>query len=261
MYPEKPVYKTWIRKEAIIIFSVLTVFSVAGIFLSFVSLWFLFFIIPAFISAYILTVISLSSWYFSSGGGDFQNKIHNLILRFLKSSSKSRILDIGCGSGNLAVKIAKMYPGSKITGLDYWGENWEYSKTLCENNCRLEGLNGQVSFIKGTAAKLRFDDNTFDNVVSCLTFHEVSDVDDKSLCIKEALRVLKPSGCFVFFDLFSEPKYFYSPETVKYLIDVNGCRLKKFRKLSRFFRLPFPLNTRKVLGRSVLVAGVKEKKD
>jgi SAM-dependent methyltransferase len=39
-------------------------------------------------------------------------------------------------------------------------------------------------------------------VVSNLVFHEVRDVRDKKILLKEALRMVKPGGRFVFQDLF-----------------------------------------------------------
>ena len=43
---------------------------------------------------------------------------------------------------------------------------------------------------------------SFDLAVSNLTFHEVADVKDKKEAIKEALRVVRTGGRFVFQDLF-----------------------------------------------------------
>ena len=50
-------------------------------------------------------------------------------------------------------------------------------------------------------------DDAFDIVVSCLTFHEVKDTNNKIELIKEAIRVLKPGGEFIFLDLFMDEKY------------------------------------------------------
>ena len=52
---------------------------------------------------------------------------------------KGKILDIGTGSGSLIIKLAKTFPKSFLTGIDYWGGNWEYSKAQCQQNAEIEG--------------------------------------------------------------------------------------------------------------------------
>lgn len=52
---------------------------------------------------------------------------------------KGKILDIGTGSGSLIIKLAKNFPKSFLTGIDYWGGNREYSKAKCQQNAEIEG--------------------------------------------------------------------------------------------------------------------------
>jgi ubiquinone/menaquinone biosynthesis C-methylase UbiE len=59
-----------------------------------------------------------------------------------------------------------------------------------------------VSFQKGSASALPFEDGYFDTAVSNLVFHEVSDTQDKRALLREALRVVKKGGQFAFQDLF-----------------------------------------------------------
>ena len=98
--------------------------------------------------------------------------------------------------------MAHKYQRAQITGVDFWGQNWEYSKSVCEKNASLEGVSEHVSFQNGSASALPFEDGCFDVVISNLTFHEVRSVKDKKEAVREALRVLKPGGSFVFQDLF-----------------------------------------------------------
>lgn len=72
-----------------------------------------------------------------------------------------------------------------------------------------------------------FNDNEFDVVVSCLTFHEVKDKSDKIKVLKEALRVLKKDGEFIFLDLFLDEKVFgKSNSFFMKLIQLGFLRLK-----------------------------------
>jgi len=140
---------------------------------------------------------------FSPGGGNLQTKVLDLVLERLEGwDGAGRVLEIGCGNGPLTIRIAKRYPQAEAVGVDYWGPAWEYSQGVCERNADIEGVAERVSFQRADASSLPFADGDFDAVVSNMVFHEVRDVKDKTILIKEALRVLKPTGRFVLQDLF-----------------------------------------------------------
>lgn len=145
---------------------------------------------------------------FSSWGGNIQEKFYDLILDRLENQSPGKMLDIGTGNGILAVKAALRNQAVEVTGVDYWGKNWEYSKPVCEQNARIAKMAGRVHFQKGDAASLNFPDATFDTVVSNLTFHEVKMVKRKIDVLREAFRVLKPGGNFAFIDYFYDGRYY-----------------------------------------------------
>ncbi len=55
-------------------------------------------------------------------------QIHKYLLTKLTWTGKGSLLDIGCGSGALTILCKKTYPEAEITGLDYWGKEWNYAK-------------------------------------------------------------------------------------------------------------------------------------
>lgn len=251
----KPAYSTWIRKKKIALFWILSVSIVAlGAMgsLLFLPLGLICLFAAPFL--YIAFVISLAAYRFGVHGGDFQNKIHKSLTGFLTPTG--RVLDVGCGSGNLIIKIAKENRSNHV-GLDFWGSDWEYSRNQCVQNAQLEGVEG-IDFKKGSASKLPFESDSFENVVSCLTFHEVRDVQDKTKPVKEAIRVLKPDGRFAFFDLFNDPQHFGSLDSVKKTIEHNQGKIEITTEYSKMENLPFPLNTPKVLKYAVLITGLKK---
>ena len=256
MNQPKAKYRTWIRAKRILIFGMITVVSFIGILFSIRSLYFLLFIFPFGIFGYITYILLRSYYWLSDKGGGFQNKIHELLLSKLPDAGY--ILDIGCGNGNLVIKGAKLSAKRWFQGIDYWGANWEYSLNQCKINAAIEGVESSVSFDQGTASKLPYAANTYDAVVSCLTFHEVKDVDDKLICIREALRVLKPNGTFVFFDLFGDPKIYPDPRAVIDTIRQNGGEIGEDHFLGEYFSLKFPLTHKKVLGYARLITGKKQ---
>ncbi len=114
-------------------------------------------------------------------------------------------LDVGCGSGALAIACAKRSPNASFVGLDRWGKEYaSYNKPLCESNAKAEGVKN-VTFRRGDATKLDFPDEHFDVVVSNYVYHNIPG--DKQKYLLETLRVLKKGGAFAIHDIFSKSRY------------------------------------------------------
>jgi len=195
-FGEKPDYGNWVPAKSIYILAAISLCFFA---LSFVLLAFI-------VVAVVFSVFALYFAYarsrFSTMGENVQGRIRELVLAYFNWNGRGKALDIGCGNGPLAIQLAQRYPDANITGIDYWGKKWEYSKNLCERNAKIEGVARRVSFQKASASALPFEDGCFDAAVSNLVFHEVKDAKDKRAVIREALRVVKKGGRFVFQDLF-----------------------------------------------------------
>lgn len=127
-------------------------------------------------------------------------------VRFVKLEKGQKGLDVGCGSGALAIALAKLYPEAKVVGIDRWGKEYaSFSKTLCENNAKAENV-GNVSFMQGNALSLPFPDESFDAIVSNYVYHNIPS-NDRQAILLETLRTLKKGGEFAIHDIFSKGKY------------------------------------------------------
>ena len=116
-----------------------------------------------------------------------------------------RCLDVGCGSGALAIAVAKRNPRASVTGIDRWGKEYaSFSKSLCERNAKAEGVTN-TSFQQGDATHLDFPDASFDAVVSNYVYHNIPG--NRQQYLLETLRTLKPGGTFAIHDIFSKSKY------------------------------------------------------
>lgn len=249
-----PHYGTWIRFRAVVIFGALTAACLALALFAVFTVWALIFLVPAAAFGWIFLILALARHRFSDAGGRYQARIHQLIQSHARGSN---ILDIGCGNGHLAIQMAKDVHDRSVTGLDFWGAAWEYSQHVCQRNAELEGVGERVTFVHGSASALPFEDDAFDCVVSCLTFHEVRDIADKTLCLCEALRVLRPGGTFVLLDLFSDPGPYPRQELIEQRLETAGAAVHLDGHVSALLPLPFPLNGKRVLKHARLIVGEK----
>ena len=194
---------------------------------------------------------------FSRRGGNMQEKFYDLILSHVEKNSAGKMLDIGTGNGILAVKAALRNPAAEVTGVDMWGEDWEYSKSVCEQNARKANVDGRVQFKKGDAASLNYADGTFDVVVSNLTFHEVNLVKRKSDVMREALRLLKPGGNFAFIDYFYDERYYGEPAEFEVLLWSLKLKNVELKPLQGVLVFPGLLRHPRAFGKIGIVYGIK----
>ena len=135
-----------------------------------------------------------------------------------------RCLDVGCGSGALAIAVAKRNPQAEVTGIDRWGKEYaSFNKQLCENNAKAEGVRN-ISFRQGDATHLDFADETFDAVVSNYVYHNIPG--NRQQYLLETLRTLKKGGSFALHDIFSKSKYGDMQAFVKQLRDMGYQRVE-----------------------------------
>ena len=194
---------------------------------------------------------------FRSGGGNLQAQIRELILARLDWNGKGKALDIGCGNAPLVIKLAKKYPEGQITGIDYWRKMWGYSKSVCERNARIEGVGKRVIFQKASGSALPFKDGCFDVVVSNLAFHEVRDIKDKKEVIREALRVAKKGGRFVFQDLFLMRRIYGKTDDLLSTVRSLGITEVKFVKTGDAAFIPKILKLKFMVGALGILYGEK----
>lgn len=116
-------------------------------------------------------------------------------------------LDVGCGSGALAIACAKRNPKAHMVGCDIWSGAYKavFTKERCEDNAKAEGVSN-VRFEEGNAVKLPFPDESFDAVTSNYVYHNIAGQNKQKLLL-ETLRVLKKSGVFAIHDLISKSRY------------------------------------------------------
>ncbi|HET9722783.1 MAG TPA: class I SAM-dependent methyltransferase [Actinomycetota bacterium] len=105
----------------------------------------------------------------------------------------ARVLEIGCGPGNLSTRLARH--GLEVTGLDLDSAMIERARA---NAGHADNLLTRPSFLVGDVASLAFPDASFDLVVSTLSMHHWA---DPGAGLTEIGRVLRPGGRALVWDL------------------------------------------------------------
>jgi SAM-dependent methyltransferase len=187
--------------------------------------------------------------------GALQLQFYRLVLSKLPWDGTGTALDIGTGNGALAIELAKKWPSAQSVGSDLWGAPWSYSVEACEANAIAEDVGDRVSFQRGSAEDLPFEEGQFDAVVSNFVFHSVR-VDDRLPLIKEALRVLKPGGAFAFQDLFN-PQFYESPERLAATLESWGIQEAHLESSEDHIRIPWAMKPQHMAGGSGVLYGIK----
>ncbi|MGV0808737.1 class I SAM-dependent methyltransferase [Mycolicibacterium setense] len=101
-------------------------------------------------------------------------------------SGGQRIVEIGCGTGNLTIRAKKACPGADIVGTD------PDPRALQRAQRKAKGMNG-ISFTRAYAQELPFDDGGFDLALSSMMLHHLDEA-TKTAAARELFRVLRPGG-------------------------------------------------------------------
>ena len=123
------------------------------------------------------------------------NSWRRLAARTCLEEKPQRILDLGCGTGDLLINIARRSPkDTEIIGLDYSQPMLEKAKQKAEK----AGVSERTSFINGDAAHLPFPDGHFDCVGISFAFRNLTYKNPLGTPhFAEVKRVLKPGGRYV----------------------------------------------------------------
>jgi demethylmenaquinone methyltransferase/2-methoxy-6-polyprenyl-1,4-benzoquinol methylase/phosphoethanolamine N-methyltransferase len=106
-----------------------------------------------------------------------------------------RVLDIGCGTGTLAIAVARAVPGAEIRGLDPAPSMVERARH------KAAVANVDVEFDVGVIERMDIEDDSVDVVLSSLMLHHLPGT-LRQEGLREVHRVLKPGGRLVAVDFF-----------------------------------------------------------
>ena len=160
--------------------------------------------------------------YNNSSDGKFVEPMYDVIAAEIERFPSGRILDVGCGNGNLFNLLSK--GKYELYGVDF-SENMIFE---AKRNCK-----AKASFSVADAENLPFGDDSFDIIVCNASFHHYIHPD---VVLGEMHRVLKSGGRV----LIGDP---YMPGVVRPLLNVflrfsdsGDYHIYGFDEMKRLFR-------------------------
>ena len=114
-------------------------------------------------------------------------KIKEESIKRLNIKPNSIVLDLCCGTGDLAKIIKQKHSDSTVIGVDFSSKMLELAKEKVKD----------VEFIEMNVQNMSFSDNYFDCVVCSFGLRNVEHIDK---ALYEIHRVLKPEGKFLHLD-------------------------------------------------------------
>jgi ubiquinone/menaquinone biosynthesis C-methylase UbiE len=127
---------------------------------------------------------------------------------------RARVLEVGCGGGQLAIELAQQRPDVTITGVDL------SPAQVARARRRARPFARRVEFVTGSAMDLPCEDASFDAVVSIAS---IKHWPDPLAGLRECVRALRPGGALL-------------------VVEADrGCRLDDARRFVGRWRIPAAL--------------------
>ncbi len=115
--------------------------------------------------------------------GRHSRSLAPLLIAFAAPRAKGKALDVGCGTGNLAVELAKNADLTSIEAFDFSPPYIAYAKA--------SGADSRINFQTADACAIPFADATFDLTLSMLV---LAFIPEPQRAVREMVRVTKPGG-------------------------------------------------------------------
>lgn len=115
----------------------------------------------------------------------YEKDFLKMVLCNASLSNCKKILEIGCGAGNLVRSLAHFFPQATVIGIDPFLEQWWKTGEASAANWQVRVGDGQ---------NIEYTEDTFDLIVSVAAFEHIPSPEK---CLSEIKRTLKLNGLFM----------------------------------------------------------------
>jgi ubiquinone/menaquinone biosynthesis C-methylase UbiE len=115
--------------------------------------------------------------------GRHSRSLAPLFVAFAKDRAAGKVLDVGCGTGNLAVELARNPDFTSIEAFDFSPAYIAHAKA--------RGADPRINFQTADACAIPFPDGSFDLTLSMLV---LAFIPEPQRAVREMARVTKPGG-------------------------------------------------------------------
>ena len=104
---------------------------------------------------------------------------------FLRYEVPARVLDLGCGTGEITARLAREWPAARLVGIDLIEEHLNHARASHPD------VADRIDFMRGDAFALDFPDASFD---LCVCRHVLQAVRAPERAVAELVRATRPGG-------------------------------------------------------------------
>jgi tRNA (cmo5U34)-methyltransferase len=122
----------------------------------------------------------------------YDEMLFNLFCYLPEGWQPKRILDLGCGTGNVTAAILVNFPDAEVHALDLSADILNQCKERFKENAT-------IHYHQQDFSALNFPENHFDLIVSSIAIHHIPD-EQKMNLYQKIHQILKPKGIFEFAD-------------------------------------------------------------
>jgi ubiquinone/menaquinone biosynthesis C-methylase UbiE len=173
----------------------------------------------------------------------YGNKIRAELVARIPKNRKLKVLDVGTGFGLTTGFLAKILTkGSEIWTVDPSKEILDNVRTKLAE----EGLDSRIpiEYVRAEAAKLDFEDDFFDTIISVMVLHHLEDLTE---VMNELLRVMKKGGRLLLVDYMPragmelefqkrhKESDFFKPEEVVRIMEKGGASKIKLKRVKLWY--------------------------